>query len=209
MASRHPLRMFRPFLAAALATLCVAAGAQQAGPRRVRRAPVHAHHGGGRLHTNVHQGPDTLHAPWAGSGTYEKNLGTRSRDAGRSDFQRDRDATLDVLHREEDRARAIARQEAAREETRQAIRENKAVIEANARAAEAERRAREAERSAEIRARAAEQERELLRRRAEQEQVHDAVLSALPDCAATLPDGRPCRAKANPGYHFCAHHLPR
>ena len=164
---------------------------------------------GGRVHTNVHQGPDTLHRPWAGSGTYEKNLGDRNRDGGRSDFQRDRDATLDVYHREEDRARRIAREEAAREEKARVVRENKAVIEANARAAEAERRAREAERLAEIRARAAEQEREIRRRQAEQEKVHDAVLNALPDCAATLEDGKSCRMKANPGSHFCARHQPR
>ena len=164
---------------------------------------------GGRIHTNVHQGPDSLHRPWAGSGTYEKNLRSRSRDGGRSDFQRDRDATLDVYHREEDRARARAQYEAARAERARVVQENRAVIEANARAAAAERRAAEAERTAEIRARAAEQERETLRRRMEQERVHDAILNALPSCAATLPDGSPCRMKANPGEHFCACHLRR
>ena len=81
------------------------------------------------------------------------------------------------------------------------------MIEANRRAAEAERRAREAERLAEIRARAAEQEREIMRRRTEQEKVHDAILNALPPCAARLEDGRPCPRKANPGSHYCYRHI--
>lgn len=187
-----------------VAAFTLAVSAQVVVTRPGRRAP---HGGRGFIHTNVHQGPDSLHRPWAGSGTYEKNLeSSRTRDGGRSDFQRDRDATLDVYHREEDRARAIRNAEAARAEKQQTVRDNKAVIEANARAAEAERRAREAEQSAEIRARAAEQEREILRRRAEQEKVHDAILNALPTCAGTMEDGTPCRMKANPGSHYCARH---
>lgn len=161
---------------------------------------------GGRVHRNVHQGPDSLHRPWAGSDTYDKNL-NRSKDGGRSDFQRDRDATLDVYHGEEDRARRIAHEEAARAEKMQNVRENKAVIDAQNRAAAAERKAREAERNAELRARAAEQERETVRRRAEQEKVHDAVLSALPTCIGRNADGTPCTRKANPGHHCCALHI--
>lgn len=203
MGARVPTILLLALAAPALLTAQVVTGP------RGRTMRVHPRAQGGRVHTNVHQGPDTLHRPWAGSGTYEKNLGDRGRDGGRSDFQRDRDATLDVYHREEERARRIAREEAARAEKEREIRENRALIEANARAAEAERRAREAERTAEIRARAAEQEREIRRRQAEQEKVHDAVLSALPDCAATLENGRPCRMKANPGSHYCARHLPR
>lgn len=162
---------------------------------------------GGWMYTNVYQGPDSLHRPWAGSDTYYKNLGGRSQDGGRADLQRDRDATLDVYHSEEARAARIQREEAARAEMQQKVKENKAVIEANRRAAEAERRAREAERLAEIRARAAEQEREIMRRRTEQEKVHDAILNALPPCAARLEDGRPCPRKANPGSHYCYRHI--
>lgn len=162
---------------------------------------------GGWMYTNVYEGPDSLHRPWAGSDTYYKNLGRRSQDGGRADAQRDRDSTLDAYRSEEARAARIQREEAARAEMQQKVKENKAVIDANRRAAEAERRAREAERLAEIRARAAEQEREIMRRRAEQEKVHDAILNALPPCAARLEDGRPCPRKANPGSHYCYRHL--
>ena len=177
------------------------------GPLRGTYEPHYYGGWGGWMYTNVYQGPDSLHRPWAGSDTYEKNLGGKSKDGGRADFQRDRDATLDVHHSEEARAARIQREETARAEMQQKVKENKAVIEANTRAAEAERRAREAERLAEIRARAAEQEREILRRRAEQEKVHDAILNALPPCAARLEDGRPCPRKANPGSHYCYRHL--
>ena len=162
---------------------------------------------GGRVYTNVQEGQDSLHRPWVGSGTYEKNLGKRNQDGGRADFQRDRDATLDVYHREEERARRIQQAEAVKAEQQQLVRDNKAVIEANARAVEAERRAREAERQAEIRQRAAEQEAEILRRRAEQEKNHDAILNALPTCMGRNADGSPCTRKANPGHHYCHLHL--
>ncbi len=162
-----------------------------------------------RVYRNVQEGPDSLHRPWVGSDTYEKNLAARNggRDGGRADFQRDRDATLDVYHREEDRARRIQHEESVRREQQLVVEANKAVIEANARAAEAERRAREAERLAEIRQRAVEQEREILRRRAEQEKVHDAILSSLPTCMGRNADGTPCTRKANPGHHYCHLHL--
>ena len=163
--------------------------------------------GGYRVYQNVQKGEDSTHRPWVGSDTYEKNLAKRSQDNGRADFQRDRDATLDVYHREEDRVRRLQQEDELRAEQRETIRANKAVIEANLRAAEAERRAREAERNAEIKQRAAEQELETLRRRDEQEKVHDASLQALPPCSARLADGRPCPRKSNPGSHFCYLHL--
>ena len=42
---------------------------------------------GGWMYTNVYEGPDSLHRPWAGSDTYYKNLGRRSQDGGRADAQ--------------------------------------------------------------------------------------------------------------------------
>ena len=165
---------------------------------------------GSRIFTNVYQGPDSLHRPWVGSDTYDKNLNSRSTDNGRSDFQRDRDAALDTLHHEEERARSIRHDEEARTEKMQDVRVNKAVIEANARAEAAERKAREAELNAEIRARAAELESErraAAARSAEMAARHDAALAALKTCRAYNDNGTPCMRKANPGLEFCYLHV--
>lgn len=177
----------------------------------MRGQGLHGHRmRGPRIFTNVHQGPDSLHRPWIGSETYDKNLGSRSTDNGRSDFQRDRDAALDTLHHEEDRARSIRNEDAARAEKMQSVRENKALIEANARAAAAEQRAREAELNAEIRARAAELEadrRAAAARTVEMVARHDEALAALKPCRAYNDNGKPCPRKANPGMDFCYLHV--
>ena len=150
----------------------------------------------------------TLHQPWAGSDTYEKNKNAgRERDGGRSDFQRDRDSTLDVYHREEDRARAIRERERDREEQRHAIRENKAAIEREREAARREREAREQDQLDEIRYRAAEKERKINSRQERQAEDYDKIMRNLEQCRAYNEDGTPCAKKANPGIPFCHRHV--
>ena len=150
----------------------------------------------------------TLHQPWAGSDTYEKNKNAgRERDGGRSDFQRDRDSTLDVYHREEDRARAIRERERDREERRQTIRENKAAIDKGREAARREREAREQDQLDEIRYRAAEKERKINDRHERQAEDYDKIMRDLGECRAYNADGTPCTKKANPGIPFCHRHV--
>lgn len=163
----------------------------------------------GRIYTNVHQGPDSLHRPWAGSGIYQKNieLGRGSGSSSRSSFQRDRDATLDVYHREEERARWIRRQEQQTAEKEAQVRANKAQIELDRRQAELARKAREDAQQAELRRRAEEQEHRQHLRQIEKELSYERTMRSLTACQAVMADGLPCPRKANPGLDFCYLHV--
>lgn len=167
---------------------------------------------GGRYHGGtrsvIFPTSSELHRPWAGSDTYEKNKNAgRERDGGRSDFQRDRDSTLDVYHREEDRARAVRENERIREERRQAIRENKEAIARDRESARRAKEAREADQLDEIRYRAAEKERAVNERHDKQAEEYDKIMRSLKPCRAYNADGTPCTKKANPGIPFCHKHV--
>lgn len=185
--------------------ICAALSAQIVSPSRGGGNGMRG--GGGR--TNVHQGPDSLHRPWAGSDTYQKNIesGRGGGRSGRSDFQRDRDSTLDVYHREEDRARRIQREERQSAEKESQVRANKAQIEADRRQAEIDRKARADAQQAELRRRAEDQERRQEMRNLLSEAHYDAAVRALKPCQALLGEGHPCPRKANPGYSYCYLHL--
>lgn len=162
----------------------------------------------GGVWRNDYPKSSTLHQPWAGSDTYEKNKNAgRERDGGRSDFQRDRDSTLDTYHREEDRARAVRESERIREERRQAIRENKEAIARDRELARRAKEAREADQLDEIRYRAAEKERRVNERQDRQSEEYDRIMRSLKPCRAYNADGTPCTKKANPGIPFCHKHV--